>query len=705
MDKNSILLGVELFNTKTAGIKKLSETVKGFGGKAYLTNDDEHSQIVIAPFTSEIAGAIDDLIDELGGFGEADEDDASFKPVIYNTADQQAYSVPAMVKDYQMSFDDAEINANGKVALVEINDTFVDYILDNQQTVQNEIKRVINKYYQYLESPEPTKPVTDNQVPEKPTEPDPVTSQAPKQVTLPTGEKFSINPDLLFPDSQDDGKKESVVNRKPSSEKVEAPLVEDGNKVETTANLSDEDLAKQSKSLEIATVRFNDLVNYQVPKFEDLALRELQPDVVETQEHIASFRREAIYQIAIKLNQLRVEAKKNAEAPVAKSKSDTQKNQKVIDDNLATSIEKLRDQKQQEYVANRNKYVESLRPALESAYDEKNRATHNQAVMTAEQELEAKAAKHKESLKAAHENYAKSAFEKADEIAFSNLSAEFVKGIMDKFEKQVDKEYADLQDKAMDFQGNVELATATDKDTIEHLKQEVQTKDADLADYKARAQTVHEATSELQAQIDDLQQQKDQLSQSLTQRNQEIAAERQNVTELIRTNPGIGQNPLMMAASTNNAAAQTPQSEQPTNRKRPSYWGWLVGLGSVLVVIVMVAVVGFSLYHVGASKAAVASVQNEAMASSLSASYALASSKQSYESSVSYASQQSSEAAESAAKASSEKEAGTTNIKKGDKFNYRTNDGKMVLATADSDHSGTYEINGKTYHFNFSQSK
>lgn len=712
MDKSSIILGVELFHTKSAGIEQLSEAVKELGAQAYLTNEDEHSQIVIAPFTSEVATAVDDLIEELGGFGESEsETSAAFKPVVFNIDDKQSYNCPELMKAYQESFDDAEINNDGTVALVEINDTFVDYVLDNQQTIENEINRVINKFYLYLTKPKPAKLAAESATEKKADEPVPAASEAAKQVTLPDGSKFQIDADSLFPQSQAGVTKRTVgANQTTSSDKPGQSVVDVADDADTTpadSEPDDESLEKQSKSLEVATTRFNDLANYQAPSFETLALRELQPDVVEAEQHIADFRREAIYSIAVKLNQLRVEAKKNTETPVAKSKADTQKNQKVIDDNLKSRLQKLKDQKQQAYVKDRNKYVESLRPALENAYDEKNREAHIQAVAAAEHELEANAARHKQRLKADHENYAKSAYEKADETAIANLTNDFVQTVIDKFDKQVAKVYGELQDKAMSFQGNVDLATAEDKGLIEQLQKKIKAKDADLAAYRSKEQTVHDATSELQTQIQDLQKANDQLSESLTQRNQEVAAERQNVVELIRNGSVVNNQPLQMAASTNAVTAQPPQSAQPTdvNRTRSRSWGWLIGLGSAIAGVVMVVVVGFSLYHVGASKADVASVKTEAAANSLSASYALASSKQAYESSVSYAARQSSEAAASSTKASSAKATSSENIKKGDKFNYRTEDGKMVQATADSDHSGTYEVNGKTIHFTFSQSK
>lgn len=658
MSENTLVLGAELLYLQSSGVDLLKEHSDS-SGKVNVYQVQDHT--IITPINTDTSDFVEDNAFDLG------VDTTRFTAVYFNKQDNMIFPAEKLISLFQQT----EEEESDKDFPISLFPDYVDFVADHEADVDNEIYNLVTQYYAntiYAESSVPDSEAGDGSDPAEVNQIDESsatiadTEHETKQEPVAVEDDFEddVAPLLRKEEAVEPEQVERSDFEKPAESK---PAVqENSNAPELSDSIDDlfsgQGTAQNNDPLyEAAQTIFAQSRTKSLPSLSNEIQGDLQSQLISATQKVDEARQRAIDSIQSKLSLVvaknKEKAKQETLVPAEKKHENTLQ---VIDDNLDQDIADVTKKSQKEYDKQKAAWIKSQIPALEDAYDAKNLKDHQVKLRAnidglkqqSEQQRQAEIKVFSEYQQKIEQMTTEQAISKVDvtdviaqfDSVVTDQSQELIKAAETK-EKENDRLYRQLQ--------QAESENKTIRATFD--EQVTATAQAKIAEEKIKSQQYAEKmAADLKAQ---------RLANDKLQK--EIEDERRKSTLLALKAENHKQEQALKE--------QVPIKEVDTPPKSSKFAknnGFKAGVATLALFILMGSsfAVGSKLSGNNATSQADRTVQVQT------------SSKPTVKSDK--------------VEASSSSKKATTELQTGDTFPYTTFDGKKVIVTVDSGHSGHY---------------
>lgn len=341
---------------------------------------------------------------------------------------------------------------------------------------------------------------------------------------------------------------------------------------------------------------FNENIAEELPEFDVLTHRELQQEVVQANFELERVKKETIQAIYNHLQQEKQELEDDLEEQIiepAKQRHDA--TIEKLKRNLELQINRLQDEKENEYQADRERYVQSQLPVIRKKFDSEYLKEHNVAVQASIDAINEDINKSIINETEQYKKYVQNILEKQQEELFSNLSFDqeldhyknsfakqksYLIKQAEKFETQVEEairetkqEASAILQKNKQLEEKFEIQKDTENQRIEAKAAEIisnKTRELDEINLKWRNEN-----TELQKKLEKTLREKETLSDSLGQAN----------TRLNYLETQIKSNPVPVQAPVQTVASNSPSED--ANKAKLRVPAWMAATLAALVTIIV----------------------------------------------------------------------------------------------------------------------
>ena len=479
-----------------------------------------------------------------------------------------------------------------------------DFVNSHEPEIQEEIKRIKDKYYPNDKVKLDLNPGANGRTQEQ--------TSAKEQTQAPANKAVAVIPSI---DGKDDnselydlsGKNDVQTSTQTLNNNLDANLNADTNS--DTSNKVSDNLPGQAPAeakpenhiaqgtvdplLTLAADIFENNEAISFPKYDEYTHKQIQAQIVKSESTVFIARDEAIYTIYNILKAHAPKFEQEFEDDFVDSKQKHELRLKSIETSKNNQIEKMEASMQEEYMSNREKFVEAQRTILETNYDNDHLAQKQQRVNQERQRYidEAEFATTKE--KKDYQDHYKKERQRFLERRFRQID---INQVLNDFEQVVHQETMAIEQEATQFANQVGVVTESVKKQQEAAELNAKSAQEQLNIFNKTMQEKIEARVEKEVQ-----KRTSSLQQQLIDSQKRVTDAQNNIESLQKNNKAlVASNEKLQTANDalNNikidrvpAAAPTPApvvepAKEPAKKK--SVWGLVAGFIVALVAVIII---------------------------------------------------------------------------------------------------------------------